>query len=383
MDFFTAARFARKLGIHIRRAVWLEDVETPVAGSSNKRVTAWVVYWRGAWIYRPTAGSDRVVLVTDVDGDDLRANDWTVMDAEGNGQIPPAGGTGTTPPPVPPILPPGSITAGSGGSGGGGGSSGGGTSGGGGGGGDGGGVTDQSLQGGGGGGGGGSGGTQGARPGDTTEPHPDRDPPALTLTCVRTATGCVDPIFPNDRTDEFTWEVSFADDDDARPGEVWFLKVTHGSPSGQKTDLNGTIAPGGNQSGTFSITAKPGQKFSVIAQVYLAGVGIQTSASAQAKMLGFCDQVPVIENFKQDADEGFAFTRPTGDDYLVEVLTNLPVIGLQFEWYAGATASGPVISTGNTVTLGGVGPYSSTFTCKVWNEFDFDVRNFTFTVLPP
>src|SRR5690349_2030056 len=103
MDFFTANRYAQA-GFHIRRSTWVEDVETPLAGSSGKRVTAWLAYAVGAWLYRPTDGvtPDRVVEANDVKIADLEAIDWTLMDAEQNPQMPP----NTSPdsgPTVPPL----------------------------------------------------------------------------------------------------------------------------------------------------------------------------------------------------------------------------------------------------------------------------------------
>src|SRR5687767_5260461 len=102
MHFFKAKRFA-KLGYHIRRAVWVEDVDVPLAGHSGKRVTAWLAYAVGAWLYRLTDGTaDRVVEEDDIDVADLRAVDWTLLDAEGSPQMPPdpAPDSGPTVPPM-------------------------------------------------------------------------------------------------------------------------------------------------------------------------------------------------------------------------------------------------------------------------------------------
>lgn len=381
MNIFEAMR-ACDAGHHVRHEDWLENVATPVPGTTGKRVTAWLARVRGICFYRPTGGEprvDRVVENPDVTFAQFRSNGWTLQDANGNTPPLPAISTPSDSLPeselasLPADLPPGSSGAGgNAGNGGGGGGDGGGS--------------------GGGSGGGGTGGSSGGTRDPGRRTRPERTAPALVLTCVRTTETppkCVALVggIHNDapRVDNFTWDASLAADLDARAGEVWFLNVGHGSPAGYKTVFNGTIAPGANQSGNFNITAKPGAgPFRVQANVHLAGVGLSNQASTTVKMLGHCDQVPVIENFKQGTEEGDAFSRPSsGDGYVVEVLTNLSVLGLQIAWYAGPTASGAPISTGNIMTFGGLGPFSGTTTCKVWNEFDFDVRTFTFTIAAP
>lgn len=359
MSLFDAMVWARR-GYSIRRAPWVEDVETPVAGSTNKRATAWVTHLDGVWYYRLTDGTTaRIVEGPDVDLADHQATDWTVR--TGEWMQPPL-------PPEPPLVPPGGgglpplpplpveVPAGAGGGGGSGGGSGSGSGTGGGG--------DGSGAAGGGGGGTGAGGSAGSgRSGRGAKP--DRDPPSVTLAVLNTsAEFCYADLGPefgdandnNPHTDSFSYEVDVGADASARPGEVWFLNIGHGSPTGWKSLLNGTIAPGGNQAGTFNITALPYQKFTVSARIHLAGVGLNNSDSKMAKMRGHCAEVPHILNFQCEADVGVSFTRLANDPDTEWVITPLfegSATGLTYAWSGDlGTATTPTFTVANTGTPG-------------------------------
>ena len=90
-------------------------------------------------------------------------------------------------------------------------------------------------------------------------------------------------------TDSFTVHVHLDADPDARPGEVWFCDIKHGSPQGFVVDYHGTIVPGGNADAAFSIKAQAGQSFGVQATAHLPHVNLNASAGGSADMRVNCD----------------------------------------------------------------------------------------------
>jgi hypothetical protein len=362
MNIFEAGRACEK-GFHVRHEDWTEAVE----GTSDRRVTAWLFKRRGVWFYRPTSGSpreDRVVRNTDITHAQFFSNGWTVLDANGNTPTPvaPTPGNDNKDPSLPPM--PGAGGGGAGGAGAGSGSGGAGSAGGGAGG---------TGAGAGGAGGGGAGGGSGSKP-----HRPQRSAPSLDLAVARTsAVGCDEEI--EERTDTFSWEVDFGADAAAHAGEVWFLQVGHGSPSGWKVVFNGTIAPGGNQADTFSITALTGKHFAVTARAYLARVGLQRETHKKAKMRGQCDVVPLILGFGTEGT--FAVTLPAGGSaFTIHTVYTGSEDEIAFEW----KEAGDVIGTAMDLEYGaGAEAGVSTLTLKITNKYDTDTRNYVITFEEP
>ena len=94
---------------------------------------------------------------------------------------------------------------------------------------------------------------------------------------------------PANITDSFTVNVKLDNDPDARPGELWFLTIKHGSPQGFVIDFSGTIKAGDNTGAAFSITAQAGQSFGVQANAHLPHVNLNASAGGSADMRPNCD----------------------------------------------------------------------------------------------
>jgi hypothetical protein len=367
MNIFEAGRECEK-GFHVRHDDWTAEIE----GTNGRKVTAWLFKRRNVWFYRPTSGTpreDRVARNTDITHAQYMSNGWTVKDANGNTPTPTpiAPGNNSQEPSLPSLpveAPPGggggSGSGSGGGSGGSGGSSGSGAGG-----------AGSGAGSGGGGGGGGSG----------SKPHrPQRSAPTLDLAVARTtADGCDEEI--EDRTDTFSWEVDMGADADAHAGEVWFLQVGHGPPTGWKVVFNGTIAPSGNQAGTFSITAQTGRVFAVTARAYLARVGLQREAHKKARMRGLCDVVPLISGFQMGGDTGFSFVRTTGSGpWTIHPLYTGSEDEIEFEW----KDDGDVIGTAMDLEIGDGGePGIMNISLEITNKYDTHVRTMTLELEDP
>ena len=94
---------------------------------------------------------------------------------------------------------------------------------------------------------------------------------------------------PDDITDSFIVNVKLDLDPNARPGELWFLTIKHGTPKGFVVDFHGNIAAGDNTGTAFSITGKAGQSFGVQATAHLPHVNLNASAGGSADMRKDCD----------------------------------------------------------------------------------------------
>lgn len=367
MDFFTAQRYA-EARLHIRRSVWVTDVAEPQPGSTNKRVTKWLAYARGIWFIRTTADgiswTTQIVEATHFSRADMMATDWTLMDAEGYGQVvppdePDVPGDDVLPddiiPPIPPTTPPGGGAGGGGAGEGSGGDSGGG-----------GGyasrpvVTDPPPGGGapGGGGAGEGGGADNGRP----PPRPDRSAPALTVTVTRTTEGECVGLLPDGQpnpeaiNDTFDVEVNFAADPDARPGEVWWISIWAGG-NNPGVKHSGTIVPDADITIPISIDSFAGRQITVKATVYLAHVGVTTQGTGTAVMRPDCVGciAPVI------VGAGYVGGAPDeiGQPFTVQfaLVGNDPVVTFTMDGdpYSGSveTAEGIVTFTGTAPATGG------------------------------
>lgn len=292
MSFFDAARWG-KLGYAIRRDIWTEDMTAVIPGSSGKRVTHWLSYSYGLWFFRAADGSDtHVVESEDVDVDDLRAADWTLLDANWNYPptpvLPPTSVDGTPslpalPPILPPTPPPGPGSPGGGGAGGSGGDPGGGGA----------------IPGGGGGGSSGGGGDVPPAPIVPKAPRrPARVIPTVDVVVNNTTSECYTFLeLGSLKTEEFSYEITLTDPD-ARPGEVWFLTVTC------TVDFTwvGTIGNGDTVTGTFSLTKMVAAEFPLFARVRLPRVGISAEGTDAAAMNGLCP--PAVEMQAFNATSG-------------------------------------------------------------------------------
>lgn len=374
MDFFTAKRYA-EAGFHIRRATWVADVVTPLAGSSNKRVTAWLALAAGAWLYRPTNGTaERVVEADDVKITDLQAIDWTLLDAEQNPQLPPTDppDSGPTVPPLPPVLPPKSNTVGGVSDGGAIPSRNGGDPGGGGAPGDPGGEDEP----GGGGSPGGGPGAPGGNPGRPGRPfRPGRSSPSLSLNVTRTSGEACVPLLgtgaedPAPVTDTFTADMTLGTTGDEKPGEIWMLSLVVDG----KTKFSGTISAGGNQSANFSITGAAGATFPVMARAHLP-LGLQQTASKNATLRPHCGNAPILTAFQFGAVINTNFEAPSSPDFDYEInpIFSASPTGLAFEWTFNVFGLGDTFAGDtSTLTIGHPinGPGLITFSLKITNAF--------------
>lgn len=277
MGLFEALRYCRA-GHAVRRAIWHGGITANTPEPTDTQVAeahplAWIRHEFGLFHYRSSEVAEHVVQNLDVTAADMRARDWTTLapfadndDAQNpnaelsgnaNGS---AAGSGSTD-----SNESSSTTGGNGGQGGGG--SGGGSNG------------------GSGGSGSGSGAAGGGRP--KRPPKPSRVAPGVSVEVTRTSgDACVtgDGLI----TDSFSVNVTLGPDPFARPGELWFMTLKHGSPLGFKIAWHGTLAAGDAAGAAFSITASPGQSFTVQATAHLPHVNLNTSGGGSAVMRPKC-----------------------------------------------------------------------------------------------
>jgi len=311
-DFDSAWLLAMN-GAFPRRSIWNSGVTldnpTPSAPEiAAAHPLAWLSYeaFSGVFFYH-TGGARRVVCAEDVTAADMAALDWTLQAPADSfdDSLHPSAPTFY----IPPAAGGAGAGGGAGGAGGGAGAGGAGGAGAGGGAGGAGGVGGAGAGGGAGGVGGGSlGGVGGASP-VGKRAKGARTAPEIVLTVTRTSgDACIPEISagvpdPAPITDVFTVSAAFAADPFARAGELWFITINAGTPTGPRNLHLGTHAAGSTvAAANLTLLARPGQVFGVQALAHLPHVGLDSSGGAWASMRAGC--VP----------EGGDVYSPDGDD---------------------------------------------------------------------
>lgn len=183
-------------------------------------------------------------------------------------------------------------------------------------------------------------------------------------------------------TDDFTANIALSDT--GNPGEIWFYSARWGCAiaGAGAVFMHGTISPGGNADGAFSVTvpeAGKGAEVVVTATAYLPLFPLSCQGSASDNIRNDCAPCPVITDITTPDDQ----TLTAGDSLAVGAsAATTGGHALTYEWFNGAGAS---IGTGDTLSYGPLWePGSYMFSVTITSDCGrVESRSFNVTVDAP